>query len=91
MSTKLASSAVTSLQKGRYRDRLGDTFLRNDVYSRLWRFARKSSKILDIRAANGNVVSDTRANVYIQELGAYLWSHLVKDSPSVLSLGKTMQ
>ena len=32
--------------------------------------------------------SQTQANVYIKELGACLWVHLVKGSPSVLSLGR---
>ena len=46
----------------------------------------KSSTVLDNQIANSSVVSDTQAKVYIKELGAYLWIHLVKDSPSVLSL-----
>ena len=53
----------------------------------LWivnRSIRQSSKILDIQTANGVVVSDTQATVYIKELGASLWVHLVEDSPSVL-------
>ena len=33
---------------------------------------RQSSTILDIQTANGIVVSDTQAKVYIQELGAHL-------------------
>ena len=45
---------------------------------------RRPSSILDIQTANGIVVSDTQAKVYIKELGAYLWIHLVKDFPSVL-------
>ena len=46
---------------------------------------RQSSNILDIQTANGIVVLDTQAKVYIKELGSYPWIHLVKDSPSVLS------
>ena len=42
---------------------------------------------LDFQIANDIVVSDTHAKVYINELGASLWIHVVKDSPSVLSLG----
>ena len=49
---------------------------------------RQSSKILDNQTASGIVVSDTQAKVYNMELGAYLWTHLVKGSPSVLSLGR---
>ena len=48
---------------------------------------RLSSNVLDIRTANGNVVPDTQAKVYVKELRAYLQLHLVEDSPSVLSLG----
>ena len=48
---------------------------------------RLSNTIRDIQTANGIVVSDTEAKVYIKELGAYLGVHLVKDSPAVLSLG----
>ena len=43
---------------------------------------------LDFQIANDIVVSDTHAKVYINELGASLWIHVVKDSPSVLSLGR---
>ena len=49
---------------------------------------RRSIKILDIQTANDIVVSVTQAKVYIKELGAYLCLHLVKASPSVLSLGR---
>ena len=49
---------------------------------------RLSSNILDIQTANGIVVSDTQAKIYIKELDAYLWIHLAKDSSSVLSLGR---
>ena len=49
---------------------------------------RQSSNILDIQTANGIVVWDTRAKVYIKEFGAHLWVHLVEDSPSVLLLGR---
>ena len=49
---------------------------------------RRSSKILDIQTANGIVVSDTQAKVFILELGAYLRIQLVEDSASVLSLGR---
>ena len=48
---------------------------------------RLSSNILDIQTANGIVVPDTQAKVYIKELGAYLWLHFVEDSPSVRSWG----
>ena len=34
------------------------------------------------------MVSGTQAKVYIKELGANLWEHLVEDSPSVPSLGR---
>ena len=37
------------------------------------------------------VVSDTHAKVYIKAFGVFLWVHSVKDSPSAISLGKTMQ
>ena len=40
------------------------------------------------QTATGIVVSDPQAKVYIKEFGAYTWIHLVKDSPSVLSLGR---
>ena len=43
---------------------------------------------LDFQIANDIVVSNTHAKVYINELGASLWIHVVKDSPSVLSLGR---
>ena len=81
-----------------YRERLGDTVQRKDVRSRQWRFVeydgivfsdhkektiRQSSTVLVIQTANRIVVSDTQAKVHIKELGAYLWIHLVKDSPSV--------
>ena len=49
---------------------------------------RQSSKILNIQTACGVVVSDTQAKVFIKELGACMWVHLVRDSPSVLSLGR---
>ena len=49
---------------------------------------RQSNKILDIPTASGIVVSDTQAKGYIKELGVHLWVHLVKDSPSLLSLGR---
>ena len=49
---------------------------------------RQSSEGLDIQAASGIVVSDTQTKVYIEGLGAYQWLHLMKDSPSVLSLGR---
>ena len=52
---------------------------------------RQSSNILDIQTASGIVVSDTQPKVYIKELGSYLWIYLVRDSPWVLSLEKTMQ
>ena len=52
---------------------------------------RQSSTILDIQTANGIVVSDTQAKVYIKEFGACPWVHLVEDSPSVLSLGRSRQ
>ena len=42
---------------------------------------RLSSKILDIQTANGIVVSVTQVKVYIKELGAYLWTHYVEESP----------
>ena len=87
-----------------YRDRLSDTFRRKSVQSRQWRFVtydgavffesqrkktiRQSRTILDIQTASGVVVSDAQAKVYIKERGACLWVHLVKDSPSVLSLGR---
>ena len=51
----------------------------------------QSSNFLDIQAANGIVVSDTQTMVYIKELGADLLVQLVKDSPPLLSFGKTMQ
>ena len=38
--------------------------------------------------ANGIVVSDTQAKVYIWDFGAYLMTRLVKYFPSVLSLGR---
>ena len=44
--------------------------------------------MLDIRTGNGIVISDTQAKVHIKERGAYLWIHLVKDSPSVLLMGR---
>ena len=44
------------------------------------------AKNLDVQIANDIVVSDTHAKVYINELGASLWIHVVKDS-LVLSLG----
>ena len=49
---------------------------------------RPISKTVDIQTANGIVVSDTQAKVNIKERGAYLWVDLVKDSQSVLSLGR---
>ena len=49
---------------------------------------RRSRTILDIQTASGVVVSDAQAKVYIKERGAYLWIHLVKDSPSVLLMGR---
>ena len=49
------------------------------------------SNVLDIQTANGIVVSDTQAKVYIKEFGADLLVQLVKDSPPVLSFGKIMQ
>ena len=49
---------------------------------------RQSSTILDIQAATGIEVSDTRGKVYIKGLGAHLCTHVVKDSPSVPSLGR---
>ena len=48
---------------------------------------RHSDKILEIQSANDIEVSDVEAKVCIKELGAYLWIHSVKDSPSVQSLG----
>ena len=33
-------------------------------------------------------VTDAQAKVYSKDFGAYLWIHLVKDSPSVLTLGR---
>ena len=48
---------------------------------------RQSNHILDVQTANGIVVSNTHTKVYIKELGAYLWVHLVEDSPSVLPSG----
>ena len=48
---------------------------------------RQSNTIRDIQTANGIVVSDTEAKVYIKELGAYLGVDLMKDSSAVLSLG----
>ena len=44
---------------------------------------RQPRKILDIQTFNGIAVSDTQAKVYIRELGACLWTHLMKHSPSV--------
>ena len=38
---------------------------------------RQSSTNLDIQTANGIVVSDTQAKVYIQEFGAHPWVQLV--------------
>ena len=79
---------------------LGDTFQRTNVHRRQWRIVTDGrniftesdyssiEQILDVQTANGTVVSDTQAKVYIKESGAHLWIHLVKDSPSVLSLGK---
>ena len=49
---------------------------------------KEKSNILDIQTRNGIVASDTQAKVYIKELGACPWVHLVEDSPSVLSLGR---
>ena len=49
--------------------------------------SRQSNTIRDIQTANGIVVSDTEAKVYIKELSAYQGVDLVKDSPAVLSLG----
>ena len=49
---------------------------------------RQSSTNLDILIASGVVVSDTQAKVYIKELGAYLWVHLVENLPSMLSMGR---
>ena len=87
-----------------YRDRLGDTCQRKGVRSREWRSVtcdglsslnhqekkttRQSNNILDVQTARSIVVSDTQAKVCIKELDAYLWIHLVKDSPSVPSLGR---
>ena len=87
-----------------YRDRLGDTFQRKNVHSRQWccvtcdglsslnhqekKTTRQSNNILDVQTARGIVVSDTQAKVCIKELDAYPWIHLVKDSPSVPSLGR---
>ena len=59
-----------------------------DVHSRHWGFLKNGMMELSSPTASGIVVSDTQAKVYIEELGAYLWVHLVKDSPSVLSLGR---
>ena len=44
-----------------------------------------------MQTANVIVVSDTQAKVFITELGAYLWVHVVEDAPSVLTVEKTMQ
>ena len=87
-----------------YRDRLGDTFQRKVVHSRQWlcvtydelsslnhqekKTTRQSNNILDIQTARCIVVSDTQTKVCIKELDAYPWIHLVKDSPSVPSLGR---
>ena len=49
---------------------------------------RQSINILDFQTTNGIVVAETQAKVYIKELGAHQWIRLVKDSPSVLSLGR---
>ena len=52
------------------------------------RTVRLSSNILDVQTANGIVVSDSQAMVYIKELGADPWVHLEEDSPPVPSLGR---
>ena len=50
---------------------------------------RQSNKIVDIQTANCIVVSDRQTAVYTtKELGPYQLIHLVKDSPSALSLGR---
>ena len=49
---------------------------------------RQSSATLHIQTVYGSVVSDTQAKVYIKEVGAYLLVHSVKDSLSVLLLGR---
>ena len=49
---------------------------------------RQACGILDLLTANGIVVSDTQAKVYIKELGACLWIHLVNDSLSVPPFGR---
>ena len=55
----------------------------------LWKKTiRQSSKSLDFQTANGIVVSDAQAKVYIKERGANVWVRVVEDSPSVLSLGR---
>ena len=50
--------------------------------------SKEKMYIVGCSASNCIVVSDTHAKVYIKELGAYLWIHLVKDSPSVPQLGR---
>ena len=49
---------------------------------------RPSSKILDIKNANGIVCQTRKQRSTSRNLGAYLWVQLVETSPSVLSLGR---
>ena len=54
--------------------------------SLLWLTMRRrlfdsEAEFLIFRPSNDIVVSDTQAKVYIKELGAYQWTHLVKDAP----------